>query len=78
MAGVIAVLIAIPLGTISALYRDTWVDYTVRVVAVAGLAIPSFWLGMLIILALLSLFNWLPQDRLRADLGGPGRQPRRD
>ena len=61
MAGVIAVLIAIPLGTISALYRDTWVDHTVRVVAVSGLAIPSFWLGMLTILALLSLFNWLPK-----------------
>jgi peptide/nickel transport system permease protein len=61
MAGVIAVLIAIPLGTISALYRDTWVDHAVRVVAVSGLAIPSFWLGMLIILALLSMFNWLPK-----------------
>jgi len=61
MAGFIAVLIAIPLGTISALYRDTWVDHTVRVVAVSGLAIPSFWLGMLIILALLSMFNWLPK-----------------
>jgi peptide/nickel transport system permease protein len=61
MAGVIAVLIAIPLGTISALYRDTWIDHAVRVVAVSGLAIPSFWLGMLIILALLSLFNWLPK-----------------
>jgi peptide/nickel transport system permease protein len=61
MAGIIAVLIAIPLGTISALYRDSWVDHTVRVVAVSGLAIPSFWLGMLIILALLSMFNWLPK-----------------
>jgi peptide/nickel transport system permease protein len=61
MAGLIAVLIAIPLGTISALYRDTWIDHAVRVVAVSGLAIPSFWLGMLIILALLSLFNWLPK-----------------
>jgi len=61
MAGIIAVLIAIPLGTISALYRDTWIDHSVRVVAVSGLAIPSFWLGMLIILGLLSLFNWLPK-----------------
>jgi peptide/nickel transport system permease protein len=61
MSGLIAVLIAIPLGTISALYRDTWIDHTVRVVAVSGLAIPSFWLGMLIILALLSLFDWLPK-----------------
>jgi peptide/nickel transport system permease protein len=61
MAGVIAILIAIPLGTVSALYRDTWVDHLVRVVAVSGIAVPAFWLGMLIILALLSLFNWLPK-----------------
>jgi peptide/nickel transport system permease protein len=61
MASIIAVLIAIPLGTISALYRDTWIDHSVRVLAVSGLAIPSFWLGMLIILTLLMLFNWLPK-----------------
>jgi peptide/nickel transport system permease protein len=61
MASIIAVLIAIPLGTISALYRDTWIDHGVRVIAVSGLAIPSFWLGMLIIMALLLLFNWLPK-----------------
>jgi peptide/nickel transport system permease protein len=61
MAGLIAILIAVPLGTLSALYRDTWIDHSVRVVAVSGLAIPSFWLGMLIILGLLSLFNWLPK-----------------
>ena len=50
MAGLIAIAIAIPLGTLSAVYRDTWVDQVVRVVAVSGLAIPSFWLGMLIII----------------------------
>jgi peptide/nickel transport system permease protein len=61
MAGLIAIAIAIPLGTISAVYRDTWVDHVVRVVAVSGLAIPSFWLGMLMIMALLTLFNWLPK-----------------
>ena len=60
MAALIAVLIAIPLGTISALYRDTLVDYVVRVVTIAGLAVPSFWLGMLIILSLLYFLNWLP------------------
>jgi peptide/nickel transport system permease protein len=61
MASIIAVVIAIPLGTLSALYRDTWIDHSVRVLAVAGLAIPAFWFGMLIIMALLSLFNWLPK-----------------
>jgi peptide/nickel transport system permease protein len=61
MATLIAVFIAIPLGTLSAVYGDTWIDYSVRVLAVSGLAIPSFWLGMLIILGLLAFFNWLPK-----------------
>jgi peptide/nickel transport system permease protein len=60
MAAIIAVLIAIPLGTLSALYRGTLLDYVVRIVTIAGLAVPSFWLGMLIMLGLLWAFNWLP------------------
>jgi peptide/nickel transport system permease protein len=60
MATIIAVLIAIPLGTISALFQNTWIDYVIRVAAIAGLAVPSFWLGMLMILALLAYANWLP------------------
>ncbi|WP_353181061.1 ABC transporter permease [Bosea sp. (in: a-proteobacteria)] len=60
MAAIVAVLIAVPLGTVSALFRDSWIDYLVRIVTIAGLAVPSFWLGMLIILGLLSLFNWSP------------------
>ena len=60
MATIIAVLIAIPLGTTAALFRDTWLDYLVRIVTIGGLSIPSFWFGMLIILTLLSFFNWLP------------------
>ncbi len=60
MATIIAILLAVPLGTIAALMRDTWVDYLVRIITIGGLSIPSFWFGMLIILVLLSLFNWLP------------------
>src|SRR3954468_15031141 len=60
MASLVAIIIAIPLGTIAALMRDTWIDYTVRVMTLAGLATPSFWLGMLLMITLLSLFNWLP------------------
>jgi peptide/nickel transport system permease protein len=60
MATIIAVLIAIPLGTTAALMRDTWVDYVVRIITIGGLSIPSFWFGMLIMLALLSMFKWLP------------------
>jgi peptide/nickel transport system permease protein len=60
MATLIAVMLAIPLGVLSAVYRDTWIDYVVRILAVSGLAIPSFWLGMLMIMALLAWKNWLP------------------
>ena len=60
MASTVAVLIAIPLGTLAALMRGTWVDYTVRLITIAGLSIPSFWLGLMIMLMLLALFNWLP------------------
>lgn len=60
MATVIAVLIAIPLGTLAALFRDTWIDYLVRIITIGGLSIPSFWFGMLIMLSLLAFFNWLP------------------
>jgi len=60
MATILATTIAIPLGTLAALYKDTWVDHVVRVFAIAGLAVPSFWLGMLIIMGLLLTFNWIP------------------
>ena len=53
MATIVATVIAIPLGIISAVRQDTWVDYVVRTFAVAGIAIPSFWLGIVIILLLL-------------------------
>jgi peptide/nickel transport system permease protein len=60
MATIIAVLLAIPMGTLAALFRDTWIDYLVRILTIGGLSIPSFWFGMLIMLTLLGLFNWLP------------------
>jgi peptide/nickel transport system permease protein len=56
----VAILIAVPSGTIAALKQDTWVDYLVRVFSIGGLAMPSFWLGIVIILAFLILFKWIP------------------
>ena len=44
---------SIVLGTITAVRQDTWLDYVVRIVAVGGLAIPVFWIGIMVILALL-------------------------
>jgi len=60
MATIIAVLLAVPLGVIAALKQDTWIDYTVRIFSIAGLATPSFWLGIVFILTLLIVFRWLP------------------
>ena len=60
MATFVAIIISVPLGTIAAVRQDTWVDYVVRIFSIAGLAIPSFWLGIIIILAFVIYFHWLP------------------
>src|SRR5437870_43515 len=55
MATVIAILIAIPLGTISALKENAWLDHFVRMVAIAGIATPSFWLGIMSLVLVLDI-----------------------
>jgi peptide/nickel transport system permease protein len=60
MATILAILLALPLGTLSAVFKDTWIDQSIRLFSIAGLAVPSFWLGMIIILLLLTWFSWIP------------------
>jgi peptide/nickel transport system permease protein len=60
MSTLIAVAIALPLGIIAALRRGTWLDQTVQIISVAGLATPAFWLGILMLLFLLTYAHWLP------------------
>lgn len=60
MATLVAIVLSIPLGALAALKQDTWVDYCVRIFSIAGLSIPSFWLGIIIILGFLIFFKWLP------------------
>jgi peptide/nickel transport system permease protein len=60
MATVFATVLAIPLGIVAALKQDTWVDYAVRIFSIAGLAMPSFWLGIVMILGFLIIFKWVP------------------
>ena len=50
----------LPLGIISALRRDTWADLISRIASILFLAIPSFWLGLLILLLTTRLFTWIP------------------
>ena len=57
---VIAVLLGVPTGVVSAVRQDTRLDYALRVFSLAGLSMPSFWLGMVIILGLVAWFGWIP------------------
>lgn len=66
VATIISVVVAIPLGTISALKQNTWIDLAVRSFSIAGLATPSFWLGIMSILIVLDVTQavlghpWMP------------------
>jgi len=52
--------IGIPLGVISAVHQGTRLDYALRIVSLSGLSLPSFWLGLLILMASVSLFGSMP------------------
>jgi len=56
----VAVVLGVPTGVISAVRQDTLLDYVLRIVSLAGLAMPSFWLGMVIILGMVSWLGWIP------------------
>lgn len=56
----VAVVFGIPLGMLSAVYKDTWVDHLSRFVSVSGVAIPMFWLGLMLQLFIALELGWLP------------------
>ena len=60
MALLMAFVAAVPLGIISAVKQDTAIDYASRIFALIGIAMPSFWLGILMVYALAYWFEWLP------------------
>ncbi|WP_407081140.1 nickel ABC transporter permease [Evansella halocellulosilytica] len=53
-------LVAIPLGSLSALYRDSWIDQLSRILSIIGAAVPSFWLGLIFIDLFSVRLNWFP------------------
>jgi peptide/nickel transport system permease protein len=57
---IVSVALGVPTGVISAVKQDTSLDYVMRVVSLAGLSMPSFWLGMVIILGMVSWLGWIP------------------
>ncbi|MDG1117703.1 MAG: ABC transporter permease [Flavimaricola sp.] len=60
MAMIFALLIGIPTGILSAVRKGTWVDWLANVVALSGLSIPNFWLGIMLILLVSVNLGWLP------------------
>jgi len=57
---VLQLVIGVPLGVLAAFKRGTWVDGAIRVFGVAGHAVPSFWLGLILIIVFAVQLRWLP------------------
>lgn len=55
-----SVLFGVPLGVISAVKQDTWLDYLLRVISLSGLSMPSFWLALLILMFFVAQFGTIP------------------
>ncbi|HAU76178.1 ABC transporter permease [Rhizobium pusense] len=60
MAMFFAMIIGIPIGILAAVKKNTWIDYTANIVALSGLSIPNFWLGIMLILLVSVKLGWLP------------------
>ncbi len=60
MAIIASLIVAVPLGVMSAVKQDTWVDHFSKIFTVTGVAMPSFWVGILLVFMLSQVFNWLP------------------
>jgi peptide/nickel transport system permease protein len=65
MALIIAMIIGIPAGVISAYKKGTWVDWIANIVALSGLSVPNFWLGIMLILLVSVKLGWLPASGYR-------------
>ena len=57
---VVALLIALPAGTLSAVYQNSWLDFVVTTASTLGRAMPNFWIGIMLILIVGVQLRWLP------------------
>ena len=53
MALSLTILTAVPLGVVAAYYKGRWQDYIIQVFSITGVAIPSFWLGIMVLVSIL-------------------------
>ena len=61
----------LPFGLLSAVKRGTPIDNVARVVSIVGLAVPQFWLGLLVLLAIVNWFSWVPPPIYQAPWEDP-------
>lgn len=65
----LSLLFGVPLGVISAVRQDSWVDHAARAVSIAGVALPAFFIGMLLQMLFYGALDWLPlQARIGAEV----------
>jgi peptide/nickel transport system permease protein len=60
LAMLLSYVVAIPLGVLSAVKQDTWFDYATKIFTLTGIALPTFWMAILVIFVLARAFDWLP------------------
>jgi len=73
MAVTVALCIGIPLGVVSAVYRNSWWDQAGLALAMLGAAVPTFWLGLSLIVVFAVNLGWLPSSGFRPLTEGVGR-----
>ena len=65
---IIAMLIAVPLGIVAAVRQGSWIDHTCRIVATAGVSLPVFFLGLLLVYVFYYILGWSPAPLGRLDV----------
>ena len=76
MAILIAFLIGVPMGILAATHKNTVLDYVANVIALSGLSIPNFWLGIMLILLVSVQLGWLPASGYESIFDNPVRSLR--
>ena len=56
----IAILLGLPTGVLSAVRQDTWIDNITRIISISGVALPVLWTGTIVVLVLSTWFDWIP------------------
>ena len=60
MSIIISFIVAVPIGVITAVKQDTWADYLGKLWSIGGVALPTFWVGILMVFSLARFLDWLP------------------